>query len=451
MTLLTLFLLAPAEDPAQFFETRVRPVFAMKCHACHSGKVKMGGLDLQDPTSFREVTEKGVRMLKALSYEEKTKMPPSGKLPAEQIADLKAWVETGAPWPAFKSQGDGLPRKAGKSHWAFQPVKKEAPPAVKGEAWVKAPIDRFILFKLEQQNLKPAAPASKLALLRRLTYDLTGLPPTPQEIEAFLNDNSGEEAYARVVERLLDSPQYGEHWGRHWLDVARYADSTGMDEDHMYPHAWRYRDYVVKAFNHDKPFDRFVQEQIAGDLLDPKNPDAIVATGFLALGPKPLAQQDRVQMVYDVIDEQIDVTSKAILGITMACARCHDHKFDPILTRDYYSMAAIYANTKNFRNNGRPGAVSYIQYTPLDQAAYDRWQTHRRETYAKQMEMEEAIYQDLDQYYKAKKLSPELAQASKKWLDRLESWRIRFFQELTYDRDLAPRPTIDADLYRRQL
>ena len=308
---------------------------------------------------------------------------------------------------------------------------------------------RSVTLSQARRTRPPAGPAaSKLALLRRVTFDLTGLPPTPQEIEAFVTGNS-EDAYRRVIEHLLDSPHYGEHWGRHWLDVARYADSTGMDEDHMYPHAWRYRDYVVKSFNNDKPFDRFVQEQIAGDLFDPKSADAIVATGFLALGPKPLAQQDRVQMVYDVIDEQIDVTSKAILGLTVACARCHDHKFDPIMTRDYYSLAAIYANTKNFRNNGRPGAVSYIQYKAVAKAAFERAlqlainQHHE----GPQMEMEEALVQDLDNFYRAKNLSPKLFEAAKKWTDRLESWRNRFFQELTYDRDLPARPAIDADLY----
>jgi hypothetical protein len=203
------------------------------------------------------------------------------------------------------------------------------------------------------------------------------LPPAPNDIAAFLADTSPD-AFSRVVDRLLASPAYGEKWGRHWLDVARYADSTGMDEDHPYPHAWRYRDYVIDAFNQDLPYDRFVTEQIAGDLL----PDArrtLVATGFLAVGPKPLAQQDRRRMVYDVVDEQIDVTSKAFMGLTISCARCHDHKFDPILAKDYYGLAGIFASTKSFRNYGRPGAVSYIYYAPLDRAAFDRREAHRRE------------------------------------------------------------------------
>ena len=243
-----------------------------------------------------------------------------------------------------------------------------------------------------------------------MTYDLIGLPPTPQEIDEFLADHS-KEAYAKVVDRLLASPQYGERWGRNWLDVARYADSTGMDEDHLYPYAWRYRDYVVKAFNDDLPYDRFVMEQIAGDLLSPDQPGAhergIVATGFLALGPKPLAQQDRMKMIYDTVDEQIDTTSKAFLGLTVACARCHDHKFDPILTKDYYSLASIFASTENFRNLGRPASVAYIYDAPLDPAAYGRYQAPRWRMFGKQLELEEVTAEDSAREYGM--LRPKLA------------------------------------------
>ncbi len=232
-----------------------------------------------------------------------------------------------------------------------------------------------------------------------MTYDLIGLPPTPAEIAAFEADSSPE-AFDRVVERLLASPHYGERWGRHWLDVARYAESTGMDEDHGYPYAWRYRDYVVDAFNSDLPYDRFVLEQIAGDLMPPEagervNSRGIVATGLLALGPKPLAQQDRVQMIYDVVDEQIDVVSKGFLGLTVTCARCHDHKFDPIQQTDYYAMAGIFANTKAFRNLGRPGSVSYLHYTPLEPERYEAYQAHRERTWRKRLEMEDALAADL--------------------------------------------------------
>jgi hypothetical protein len=248
-----------------------------------------------------------------------------------------------------------------RNFWSFRAIKD---PAVSAPS----PIDALILFKLSEKGLKPAKPASKLALIRRATFDLTGLPPTEAEIEAFQADRSPD-AFAKVVDRLLASPRYGEKWGRHWLDVARYADSTGADEDHRYPYAWRYRDYVINAFNRDLPYNQFVMEQIAGDLMpapDGKevNVEGITATGFLSIGPRLIAEQDKPKMLYDFIDEQIDTTTRGILGLTVACARCHDHKFDPIATADYYSLAAIFANTKAFSKIGT-GGVSDIYYAPL--------------------------------------------------------------------------------------
>jgi len=247
-----------------------------------------------------------------------------------------------------------------RNFWSFRAIKD---PAITAQS----PIDSLILAKLEEKGLKPAKPASKIALLRRATFDLTGLPPTEPEIEAFLADQSPD-AFAKVVDRLLASPRYGEKWGRHWLDVARYADSTGADEDHRYPYAWRYRDYVIDAFNRDLPYNQFVTEQIAGDLLPAPegkvNVEGIVATGFLSIGPRLIAEQDKPKMLYDFIDEQIDTTTRGILGLTVACARCHDHKFDPIATADYYSLAAIFANTKSFSKIGT-GGVSEIYYAPL--------------------------------------------------------------------------------------
>jgi hypothetical protein len=248
-----------------------------------------------------------------------------------------------------------------RNFWSFRAIKD---PVINAPS----PIDAFILAKLDEKQLKPAKPASKLALIRRATFDLTGLPPTEPEIEAFLADESPN-AFAAVVDRLLASPRYGEKWGRHWLDVARYADSTGADEDHRYPYAWRYRDYVIDAFNRDLPYNQFVKEQIAGDLMPAPdgqevNVNGIIATGFLSIGPRLIAEQDKPKMLYDFIDEQIDTTTRGILGLTVACARCHDHKFDPIATADYYSLAAIFANTKSFSKIGKTG-VSEIYYAPL--------------------------------------------------------------------------------------
>ncbi|MES1262523.1 MAG: DUF1549 domain-containing protein, partial [Acidobacteriota bacterium] len=376
----------------EFFEKSVRPIFAKNCYACHGPERQSAGLNFSTGAG-----PSGSRLLEVVSYNADLKMPPTGKLAEPDIATLKRWVDAGAPWP--KQAVTAAPAgkqitQADRQYWAFQPVRDSAPPAVKGDAWAKSPLDRFVLAKLEEKHLQPARPASKLTLLRRVTYDLTGLPPTPEEIAEFEADHTSG-AFARVVDRLLATPQYGENWGRHWLDVARFADSTGMDEDHVYPNAWRYRDYVTEAFNSDLPFNRFIREQIAGDLLPNQTAEerqrGIVATGFLALGPKPLAQQDRIQMIYDVVDEQIDTTSKAFLGLTVACARCHDHKFDPILTRDYYALAGIFASTQAFRNLGRPGSVSYIYNTPLDPEAANRYQAHRWRMYGKQLEMEEAL------------------------------------------------------------
>ena len=237
-----------------------------------------------------------------------------------------------------------------KSFWAFQPVSRGNPPAVKDQAWPRTWLDRFILAGLEAKGLRPAPPADRRRLIRRLTFNLLGLPPEPAEVEAFVNDPSPQ-AYSDLVERLLDSPHYGERWARHWLDVVRYADTTAHDGNYIMRYAYRYRDYVVRAFNQDKPYDRFILEQLAGDLLSGDADwrafrDRMVATGFLVLGPKALAEQDKEKFLFDVADEQIDVTGRTFLGLTLACSRCHDHKFDPIPTADYYSLAAIFKGTR---------------------------------------------------------------------------------------------------------
>ncbi len=359
-------------EQAEFFEKKIRPLLAAKCQKCHSADAQVAGLDMSSAEGFVRGGESGTlinkdkpeesRLLKVISYDENPKMPPTGKLKADEIEAITAWVKMGAPWPgaAAAATAKTWPKNSSvrsftddeKQFWAFQPMRDFAPPQVKNAAWVKSPIDNFVLAKLEEKGLKPAPPADKLTLLRRATFDLTGLPPTVKEMSDFLADNAPD-AFKKVVERLLASPRYGERWGRHWLDVARYADSTGNDEDHRYPHAWKYRDYVIQAFNDDLPYDQFLREQLAGDLLPSSdgsevNRRGIIATGFLSLGAKAIAQQDKVKMLYDVYDEQVDVTSKAFLGLTVACARCHNHKFDPILTKDYYAMTAMFASTKSF-------------------------------------------------------------------------------------------------------
>jgi hypothetical protein len=377
------------EDEA-FFEKRVRPVLMTHCAKCHNSTAQVAALDLTTAEGVARGGESGPLidperpaqslLLRVVGYEETLKMPPSGKLAPEDLEALAEWVRRGAPWPvrgdnrALATGQEPRPARPGsvlteKDHqyWAFQPLADPKIPTVKRADWVRSPIDAFLLADLEAKGVTPAKPADKLTLLRRATYDLTGLPPTEAEIEDFLGDVTPE-AFAKVVDRLLASPRYGEKWGRHWLDVARYADSTGNDEDHRYPHAWRYRDYVIDAFNRDLPYDQFVREQLAGDLLPSYdraevNRRGLIATGFLALGPKALAQQDKKRMLYDVYDEQVEVTTKAFLGLTLACARCHNHKFDPLLTRDYYAMVGIFASTRSFED---PNAfVSPPFTTPL--------------------------------------------------------------------------------------
>jgi cytochrome c553 len=328
---------------SEVFEAKIRPVLEAKCIACHGPKQQLKGLRLDKPIS----TELAQKLVDAIAYKGDVQMPPAGKLPADELAALTAWGKAGAPWPASHTVA-----KSKGPFWAFVSPKRPHLPKVKNASWTQSPIDRFILAKLEAKGLKPAPPADRRTLIRRATFDLTGLPPTPAEIAAFLIDRKPG-AFERVVDRLLASPAYGERWGRHWLDVARYADSNGLDENLVYPNAWRYRDYVINAFNADKPIDRFFQEQIAGDLIPGAGDEGIVATGYLSLGAKMLAEDDPMKQELDIIDEQVDTTSKTFLALTVGCARCHDHKFDPIPSKDYYSLAGIFKSTRtmlNFKN-----------------------------------------------------------------------------------------------------
>lgn len=401
---------------AEYFEKKVRPILAGKCQMCHNPKAKTSGLDMSTGMAFfaggasgslinLDHPEKSL-LLEVTSYEAKLKMPPMGKLKDEEIGILRDWVKMGATWPgadpkavaAAAADSPSGTRKHGKeftaqewNFWAFQPVKGIAPPAVKDKAWVRTSVDAFVLQGLEAKGLRPAPPATREALLRRVTFDMHGLPPSEREIRDFVNDKSAD-AYEKVVERLLASPRYGEKWGRHWLDVARYADSTGNDEDHRYPYAYRYRDYVIDAFNADLPYNRFVKEQIAGDLLPPPagesiNRRGIVATGFLALGAKAIAQQDKKKMLYDVYDEQLDVTSKAFLGMTLACARCHDHKFDPLTQKDYYGIVGMFASTQSFKD--AETHVSKLLFTPLvPRQEYEKYEAAQALVAEKQVDIE---------------------------------------------------------------
>ncbi|MEN9573865.1 MAG: hypothetical protein RL514_1720 [Verrucomicrobiota bacterium] len=360
-------------DQLAFFEKKIRPVLVTKCYQCHSAeaeKVK-GGLLLDTREGIRmggatgHAVEprdlKGSLLIAAIRGEKKDQlMPPKEKLPPEVIADFEKWVLMGAPDPRDGKRTMVSSQQSAEAKWAFQPVKPVAVPQPKDSQWSASDVDRFVLKKLEEKQLKPVGDADPATLLRRLYFDLIGLPPTPEQVQTFVKDcgvpsphsafRTPHSALEKVVDQLLASSHFGERWGRHWLDVARYAESTGKERNFAYPEAWRYRDYVIASFNADKPYDRFLREQVAGDLLPAKDAaqrnELLIATGFLALGPKGLNERSRDQFIMDTVDEQIDVTTRAALGLTVSCARCHDHKFDPIPQRDYYAVAGIFKSTE---------------------------------------------------------------------------------------------------------
>ena len=353
--------LSPSE--LDFFEKKVRPLLIERCYECHSAEEVSGGLRLDSKVGVAAGGDSGAvlvagkpdesRLMQAVRYADRElQMPPSGKLSEAEIEVLSRWIEMGVPdprevEPARGVSPTGMSIEAGREFWSLRPVANPSLPEVKDSNWASTPIDRFVLAELDAKGLGPAAAADRRTIIRRVTFDLTGLPPTTEEVEAFVADEA-EDAYAKLVDRLLASPQYGVRWGRHWLDVARYADSNGLDENLALGNAWRYRDYVIDAFNANKPFDRFLIEQLAGDLVSGADRDTITATGFLVLGAKVLAEPDREKLVMDTLDEQIDATGKAFLGLTLGCSRCHDHKFDPIKQKDYYALAAIFKSTRTF-------------------------------------------------------------------------------------------------------
>ena len=323
------------------FEAKVRPLLLAKCGLCHSGKTPQAGLDLTKPISLAKAQEALQRMR---GDKGKPVMPPSGKLGESDISSIEQWVKDGAGWPQISPVGRGQGGMAIGKHWSFITPNRPLEPPVE-----KSGIDAFILGTLAKNGITPAPKADKRTLLRRLSFDLIGLPPTAGQMREFLAD-SAPDAYAKQVDRLLASSAYGERWGRHWLDVARYADSNGLDENTAHANAWRYRDWVIEALNRDLPYDEFIREQLAGDLMltgnEAEDAARITATGYLVLGPKVLAEPDKDKMMMDIVDEQIEVVTKSVMGLTIACARCHDHKFDPIATKDYYALAGIFKSTR---------------------------------------------------------------------------------------------------------
>ena len=368
------------QEESAFFEKKIRPILVDKCYSCHTAdtpKGAKGALILDTKAGMLKGGENGPVLVagnakkslivKAMKADEHNQMPPKDALSANVIADFEKWIAMGAPDPRTGKAGSTskpIDIAKGKEHWAFQPVKSPEAPKLKVQP--ANPVDAFVLKTLAEKNLTPAVPADKPALLRRIYFDLIGLPPTPDQLDAFVKD-TGAKAVEKVIDELLASPQFGERWGRHWLDVARFAESSGKETNIVYPFAWRYRDYVIAAFNADKPYDQFIKEQLAGDLLPSKNEtdkaENLIATGYLAIGAKSHNERNARQFQLDVADEQIDAFSQGMLGITISCARCHDHKFDPIPTKDYYAIAGIFTSTETKYGTAR--TVGSIQAAPL--------------------------------------------------------------------------------------
>lgn len=363
------------EAKVAFFEKKIRPVLVQRCYKCHSEKTE-GGLRLNSSSAMIRGGDSGAAvkpgkpgeslLLKAIHYGgDSFQMPPDGKLQASVIADFETWIERGAIWPAgdadMPTPTEPKPfviTKEQREFWSFQPVAEVTPPSVRNNDWPQNDIDRFVLRRLEADNLNPSPRASKRELIRRVTFDLTGLPPTAEEVEDFLS-NESPDAFSKVVDRLLQSPQYGEHWARHWLDGVRYVSDVGYYN--FSDLGWRYRDWVVRALNDDLPYDQFVVHQIAGDLLPPPRGEAIyadglIATGVMAMGNYDDQESNKEKLYAEVIDDQIDLVGRQFLGLTISCARCHDHKFDPISNADYYALGGIFLSSQVLESKSRIGA-----------------------------------------------------------------------------------------------
>lgn len=370
------------KEKIAFFSTEVKPLLEHNCLKCHGGDEIEGGLELTGREKILEGGNYGPAvsletpaesfLLEMVGYGQDTaQMPPDGKLDDASIDILARWINLGLPYPTPENDDQhGLHTSV--DYWAYQPINRPEVPFVHSKDWVSNPIDAFILSKLETQGFTPAIPASKLTLIRRAYYDLTGLPPSPEAVEAFLN-NIAPDAFEKLIDKLLKSPRYGEKWGRHWLDLVRYAETNGYERDSDKPYVWRYRDYVIKAFNQDKPYDEFIKEQLAGDELDTVTSESIIATGFHRLGVWDDEPADRKLARYDYLDDIVSTTGQVMLGMTIGCARCHDHKIDPISTQDYYSFLAFFHDiTPNNR-----GPLADIG-SPEQQAERDRLLTEKR-------------------------------------------------------------------------
>jgi hypothetical protein len=434
-----------APEAAEFFEARIRPILFGNCVNCHGPRKQSSGLRLDSREAVLTGGDSGPAvvpsrpeeslMIQAVAHRhEELKMPPKGKLPDEQVSLLTRWVAIGAPWPT----GTGSPKivatakdPAGE-HWAFRRVRPIPPPPVKDRSWVATPVDAFILVRLEAKGIAPSRPADKRTLIRRATIDLWGIPPTPEEVEAFEAD-AAPDAYARLIDRLLASPHYGERWGRHWLDVARYADTKGyvFTQERRYPYAFTYRDYVIGAFNADLPYDRFVTEQVAADQLlvgqgQAKDTRLLAAMGFLTVGRRFLLDQN------EIIDDRIDVVCRGLLGLTVTCARCHDHKYDPIPTDDYYSLYGVFASSVEpedlpaleWPGSGALGrSAEFVRKLEAAKKARDDYLADRRAEVEKDFAQRFSLYLKAAYDLKMEPRSPKLDERAR--ADKLDARRLR--------------------------
>jgi len=425
------------------FARDVQPVLAKRCFRCHGPDKAEAGLRLDLRERALAKLESGSHALVAgnvaesellkrvSSSEASERMPPEGKpLTAAEIGLIRRWIGEGAAWEV---------------HWAFRPPIAHQPPAVRNGSWIRNPVDAFILNRLEQNGLAPAPAADKIALLRRAYYDLIGLPPTPAEADAFVADPSPT-AYESVIDRLLDSPHYGEHWARHWLDVVRFAETNSFERDGAKPHAWRYRDYVIRAFNADKPYDRFVREQLAGDELSDATRESLIATGYYRLGPWDDEPADRLQAKYDCLDDLVATTGQVFLGLTVNCARCHDHKIDPISQKDYYGLVAFFHNITPYETTGPNIEVPLL----ADDREREQFRASTREINEKRKQVQAefaALNQELRTRFPGKTPSPrELAE----WIKQngvtvLGDKRFKRYRELQASLRRRKQPSIAAD------
>lgn len=406
------------------FGREIQPIFAKHCFHCHGPNEAKGGLRLNRPETALAALESGLHAIvpgnvaeselfrRIASTDESERMPPEGKpLTKEQIELVRQWIAQGAKW---------------QQHWAFEPVSRPPVPKVNHQSWVRTPIDAFIAQSLEAAGLVPNAPADKVALLRRATYDLTGLPPTWDEIESFAADTS-DAAFEKVIDRLLDSERYGEQWGRHWLDVVRYAETNSFERDNPKPHAWRYRDYVIRSLNADKPYDQFIREQLAGDELPGSSAEALIATGYYRLGLWDDEPADRVLARYDELDDIVATTGQAFLGLTVNCARCHDHKIDPFPQQDYYKLVAFFNNVRPMTEKG-PNVERQIF---IDRASEERHQAAVKSLNEERARVQTEISQIEEQFIEREQQRG--ARSSSLQRADLEDLRFRYYRD-TWDR-----------------